>query len=188
VGSDITVVIPSIPPRAGLLHSRALPSVLAQSLPPDEVIIAIDHDRKGAGPTRTRALRRVATEWVAFLDDDDELLSQHLETLKHWAVKKDADVVWSWFSAPDGGDVLGARGRQWDPANPHTFPITALVRTSFAQRCEFPAPVTDNFSGDDFPFWTCVSAAGARFFHVSDITWRWWNKHGGNTSGAPGRW
>lgn len=189
MSSDITVVIPSIPPRDAMLCNRALPSVLKQTLLPDDVIIVLDHEREGAGPNRTRGLRRVQTEWTAFLDDDDELHPNHLATLHGHALAAEVDVVWSLYDmGPGNVDPLPhLRGKQWNPAEPHLFPITALVRTELAQRCEFPPPVRQNFSGDDFPFWLQLNELGARFGHVDEVTWRW-HHHYTNTSGAPGRW
>lgn len=189
MGSSVTICIPSIPPRDAMLCNRALPSVLRQSLPPDEIVVAIDHDRQGAGPTRTRALMRAQTEWVAFLDDDDELHPNHLEVLVRHAEGTGADVVWSLYDMAEGNrDPLPhLRGKQWDPAAPHLFPITALARRELAQRCAFPPPVRQDFSGDDFPFWLQLNELGAKFGHVDEVTWRW-HHHYTNTSGAPGRW
>lgn len=186
---SITVVIPSIPPRAELLRERALRSVFAQNLAPDSVIVELDRHHTGAGRTRNRALAKVHSEWVAFLDDDDELYPHHLETLLNHAKTTGADVVWPWYD-PAGlftGDPLPHRGRQWDPEDPHTFPITALVRTSFAQRTKFPDPVSDAFSGEDWFFWIDLSKMGAKFSHTPEITWAWYF-HGNNTSGSPARW
>src|ERR671922_2284910 len=80
VDRGVTVVIPSIPPRVDL-RNRALASVAAQTRPAHAVALTVDIDRDGAGPTRTRGLMMVRTEWTAFLDDDDELKPHHLEVL-----------------------------------------------------------------------------------------------------------
>ncbi|MGK2948995.1 MAG: NAD-dependent epimerase/dehydratase family protein [Acidimicrobiales bacterium] len=70
--SAVTVVVPTIPPRTSLL-ARAFASIAAQTTPPEATVVTIDHARQGHGPTRTRAMQRVTTDWIAFLDDDDEL-------------------------------------------------------------------------------------------------------------------
>jgi hypothetical protein len=188
--NDITVVIPHIPTRSHLLQ-RALESVWAQTLPADAVAIAIDYGHEGAGPTRTRALRQAQTEWVGFMDDDDMLLPHHLETLARHAQHQKADVVWPWFRVIGGDDPIpGNRGRQWDPADPHTFPMTTLVRTELAQQCYFPPPLPDaGCSGEDFAWWMQLSDLGAKFHHVDVETWLWYhNNPGGNTAGMPDRW
>ena len=188
MSDDVTVVVPSIPPRLTLLH-RAITSIASQTHPAATVSIAFDTGREGAGPTRTRALRQAQTEWVAFLDDDDEFLPHHLETLLCCAHEVGADVVWPWFRVVNGGDPISCnRGKQWNPTEPHTFPITALVRNELAQAAHFPEPLSAaGCSGEDFDFWMQLSNMGAKFQHVNEETWLW--HHGGhNTAGLPSRW
>ena len=67
--NDITVAIPTIPPRGALLQ-RAISSVLSQTLPAGGLSVAVDNQRSGAAGTRARALAAVTSPWVAFLDDD----------------------------------------------------------------------------------------------------------------------
>lgn len=174
-----------------MLCNRTMPSILHQTLQPDAVIVVTDNDREGAGPTRTRGKNMVETEWTAFVDDDDELLPQHLAVLCNAALDTGADVIFPWYEMGDGHshDPLPDHffGRQWIPEEPHTFPITALVRTEWAQKTDFPAPQSANFGGEDWLFWLSLSEMGAKFHHVAERTWRWWH-HFTNTSGAPGRW
>lgn len=182
------MVIPSIPPRAQLL-TRALKSVAKQTEPVCAIAIAIDDQHQGAGPTRTRALRMVQTEWTAFMDDDDELLPDHLRLLLTAAREQEADVVWPWFKVIGGTDPFPhARGVQLKPDNPHIFPICTLVRTELAQQAEFPgSDITGEWIADDWPFWRQIQELGARFHHIPDITWHWFH-NSGNTSGRPDRW
>lgn len=183
----ITVVIPSIPPRATLLN-RALSSVAGQTEKAAGVSIAYDTQHQGAGPTRTRALRGVTTEWCAFLDDDDEMMPQHLALLFAAAKETGADVLWPWFQVIGGTDPFPhAQGQQLNPDNPHCFPIATLVRTRFAHQAEFGAPVDGDWKQDDWPFWQEILAAGAKFHHIPDITW-FWHHDSGNTSGLATRW
>lgn len=189
LGSQVTVCIPSIPPRSGLL-ARAVATCAAQTVKPRAISIAIDTEKEGAGPTRTRALMGSNTEYSAFLDDDDEMLSCHLEILLRLAIEQDADVVWSWFEVIGGGDPFRQfRGRQWNPQDPHMFPITALVRTEMAQAIGFSPPIhfSGVISGEDFPFWLAMRDAGAKFVHTPEITWCW-HHDSNNTSGMPNRW
>lgn len=183
--TTVTVVIPSIPSRSGNL-SRALKSIASQTRPTDAVVVALDNDRQGAGPTRTRALRMAKTEWVAFLDDDDYFLPNHLAVLLAAAEETGADVLWPWFEVVGGTDPFpGHRGRQLDPDNPHIFPITTLVRRSLTDGIEFPGPTgTADWAGDDWPFWRGLQSRGATFHHVNEVTWHWVH-HGSNTSGRP---
>jgi glycosyltransferase involved in cell wall biosynthesis len=67
--------------------------VLALTAPPRAIVIEIDHDRTGSAATRNRALAKVDTEWVAFLDDDEEFLPQHLERVTAGQRQSGADVA-----------------------------------------------------------------------------------------------
>lgn len=194
----ITVAIPTIPPREVLL-TRAVASAERQTRQPHAIEIAVDRDRQGAVATRNRALDAVTTPWVAFLDDDDELLNCHLEVLLEAAIDHGADYVFSWYLIVDAagrtrldGDPLGHFGQPWDPENPHQTTITTLVRTELAQQVRFEQPIpgrTINGQtwGEDFTFTLGCRDAGAKILHVPRHTWLW-HHHGANTSGRPDRW
>lgn len=199
-GSGITLVIPSIPPRAPLL-TRALASVTQQTIQPEAIIVEIDHNGEGAPTTRDRGLRKVTTEWVAFLDDDDELKSHHLETLLRAADAECADYVFAWYEIVDNfgvnrGDVdwvLGHFGKVFDPTDPHQTTITTLVRTKIAQDVGFALDDVMNGRliegqrvGEDFLFTLGCIERGAKIVHVPERTWVWHHDPpGGNTSGRP---
>lgn len=199
---SVTVCIPSIPPRSDLLK-RALKSVAAQTHPVTGLSIAFDIDKEGAGPTRSRALATVRTEWTAFLDDDDELKPRHVELCLDWARATDADVVYPWFDVVNGGDPFPMfEGQAWDPRAPHIFPITVLAKTEVLHAAAkklggFPAPHTigrddsgapsDHWSGDDWPFWLTVNELGHTISHLPKRTWLW-HHDSGNTSGLPTNW
>jgi hypothetical protein len=215
---QVSLCIPTIPPRQQLLRQRLLASVERQTRKPDHTIIKTDWKKKGSGPTRTRALRSVTDEWVTFADDDDELYPQHVQRLMETAEETGADLVYPWFDVriPDRSR-RGFRegqspfpqfeGKPWDPEHPHLFPICALVRTELAQQSEFPAlpppiigphgqPENPDWSGDDWPFWCDMFALGAKVVHLNERTWAYWHwgvsstkTNGvGNTSGRPDRW
>lgn len=161
----ITVVIPSIPPRKQLLE-RALRSVLAQTMPAAAVSVAVDTERRGAAATRQQALDAVQTRWVAFLDDDDELLPNHLAELFRAAKQTGAEYLWSryrvaypatksgnpalgpavMYARPEGDPYpLGAGTfQQWNDAQPAQTTVTTLVRTELAREV----------GGFDMPAWT----------------------------------
>ena len=77
---DVTLVIPTIPPRRDRLI-EAVRSGLEQTHPPSMIIVANDVNGEGAPATRTRGLQHVGTEWTAFLDSDDVMYAEHLRTL-----------------------------------------------------------------------------------------------------------
>ncbi len=201
VSADVTVVIPSIPPRQALL-GRALQSVFQQTLPPVAVAVAVDTTHAGAAITRHRGLEMVSTEWVAFLDDDDHMDPHHLETLVTAALEHDADYVWSRFRlgfndgrVQDGPCPLGAGTfEQWRDEQPSQTTITTLVRTKLARDVGGFAGFTEDGKeidgqryGEDFDFTLRCREAGAVFRHAPVVSWTWMH-HGRNTSGRGDRW
>lgn len=194
----VAVCIPTIPPRIELLQ-RALWSVDRQDYQGRITThISVDHARAGAAVNRNQACEEALEgkpEFLAFLDDDDELLPDHLSSLVAAALEEEADVVWPWFQVAGGGDPFpGHRGRQWNPEDPHIFPITALVRASafpgfVPGPCEDPnAPGSGRaVGGEDWRLWLTMNAAGAKFHHINKQTWIW-HHDSGNTSGLPQNW
>ena len=187
----ITVCIPSIPPRAALLQ-RAINSVLAQTLPAAAVSIALDHQHEGAAATRTRAVAAAHTEWVALLDDDDQLYPQHLAALAGCAEQTGADYVYSYFDVIGGTDPLNTFGEPFNPDDPKQTTTTILVRTDLAQSLGWidssdAALIHGQRAGEDYRFTLACLAKGARIVHHPERTWAW-SHHGGNTSGQPDRW
>lgn len=191
----ITVVIPSIPPRAAMLQ-QAVASVLAQELPAAALSIAVDAEKQGAAATRDRALRAVCTEYTAFLDDDDQMQPEHLRVLMEAAEANGADYVYSYYTVADANgrlmphvDPLQHFGRPFDPAKPHQTTITVLVRTELAQQVGFRDPpegalIDGQRYGEDFAWTVGCVAAGAKVLHVPQRTWLW-SHWGGNLSGRP---
>lgn len=191
----VTVVIPTIPPRENLLL-RALRSVDSQTQKPTEIIVQYDSDHEGAAVTRQRGLERVKTKWVAFLDDDDEFLPIHLESLQTCALYTGADYVYPWYTVIGGTDPLAEHfGVPWDPEKPHLTTIVTMVRTELALAVggfmdDAAVPDRDSritFLGEDYRFTLRVNEAGGKIVHLPDRTWLW-HHHGKNTSGLPWRW
>lgn len=209
----VGVSIASIPPRAALL-ARALASVCAQTRPADQIVVHVDHIGVGAPDSKNAALRAITTDWVAFLDDDDEFLPQHLEHLLATAEATGADLVYPWYQGINMGifHITDAAGTLRSPFNvpfrqehadlilsgDNFIPTTVLVRTELAQRVGgFGLTATagphDNIqgdTGDDRVLWGRLLNAGAQFVHHPEITWTW-NGHsddpGAHTSGRPWR-
>lgn len=209
----VTVVIPSIPPREAL-RERAAGSAWAALQRLDEsgclpdraatgVLVVQDGARKGAARTRHLGLTNVRTEWVAFLDDDDVMLPDHLLKLYTAATTGEcADYLWSRFvivhadgSLQPGPAFLGEKAfRQWDDEDPCQTTITTLVRTELAMEAggfeqfdDTGELIDGQRRGEDFEFTMRCRKAGAAFLHVPAVTWHW-GHHGANTSGLPDRW
>lgn len=198
----IGVIIPSIPLRKALLL-RALTSVGRQTLPADEVSVAVDLERQGAPVTRQRALDGLsaAVDWVAPLDDDDEFLPFHLQALAEHAFETGADYVYSWYEimSPTGQDPLPETHftNPFDPTSEDTIietTITILIRRELLEAVggyemlDRPEAYAAGAStGEDRNLTLRCVEVGATISHLVRRTWRW-HHHGRNTSGRPDRW
>jgi glycosyltransferase involved in cell wall biosynthesis len=194
VRAGVTALVPSIPPRTHTYLHRALDSVLQQDRPVDAISVSIDHHHLGSAKNRSRALSGVGTEWVALLDDDDEWHPDHVRLLMEHAEETGADLVYPWFTVPEGWDPWPEReGQPFDEALLRTMnyiPITVLVRTELLWDAGgFTVKDLTNTDSlcDDWGTWEKLLASGAKFSHLNRRTWIW-HWHGGNTSGRPTAW
>lgn len=179
---NISVVIPTIPARTDQL-GRALRSVQAQALPVRDVHVALDAEGRGAAHTRNRGLDLVNTEWVAFLDDDDEFKPNHLRACARHAVLTGADLVYPWW---DGPDDIGMYGLPFDAAllrRRNYIPVTVLARTALVRAAGgfVDHPDENGDPCEDWGLWLKLLDAGARFSHLPQRTWIW---HPGGTRGV----
>lgn len=197
---DITVVIPTIAPRAAMLK-EAVESVEHQSLKAN-LIVWEDSEHQGAAKTRHAGLMAVQSPWVAFLDDDDLFMLKHLEKMMNHAEETNADYVFSWFyTLPLGCDPFPESHYldPWDPQNPRQTTVTTLVRTSLAQEVGFlgeaDRDTNDGQQGAEDWWFTLGCNRLGKISHLVDRTWYWrhWGfstpyKPQGNTSGRGDRW
>lgn len=190
---DITVVIPTIPQRRVML-SRAIRSVMAQTLPARTVIVQADTNREGSAITRNRALEAVRTPWVAFLDDDDQFLPHHLQRLSHALTETGADVAYPLPRVINRQGKIVPRHWTWGgyaEFNPDILEhqsyinICSVVRTDMARAVGFKFIRGINGDlNDDHGFYLGLHRNGAQFTHVHEETFIW-HHHGMNTSGQP---
>lgn len=185
VATDVTAVVCTIPQRAQLLRA-ALASVTAQTAQPAAIVVEYDHRRTGAAETKNRALARVTTPWVAWLDDDDVWYPEHLAVCVAAANESGADVVYPW-PVMVGAPPLNPRlfGAPFDPdalRRGNYIPTTALFRADLAREVGgFQRPAGTLY--DDWGLWLAMLDAGAKFHHAPAQTWEY-RFHDGNTKGA----
>lgn len=201
----VAVVIPTIPPRRELLR-RTLSSVFHQTRLPDQVIVEPDPDKTGAAATRNRANARVVTDYIAVLDDDDELLPNHIEALMKAAeADPEADVLYPIPEYEDGMQrvclyVNGIRtepwGLEWSDDHRNSMfsvgsfiPHTVLMKTETLRDVggydEDPSPKTPF---DDYNLFIKMIRNGGKFVHVPETTWIWRENPLGHTGGFSDRW
>lgn len=203
-GSDVTVLITTIPGRDDFLK-RAVASVDAGQVQPAGVVIYTDQERHGAAYARNAALEQVETEWVAFLDDDDEFLPNHLKKMILGANFSGADLIYTYAEFVGGRDPLAVYvdgqlipepiNVPWDAKAERSLrkfgnfiPVTNMIHTNAVRAVGgFPEPNTfeASVSGDceDYGLLLRLLDAGYTFYHVMGCrTWRYhfWE---GNTGG-----
>lgn len=179
--------------------ARALESVWRQTLQPDVIVIAQDNDRSGAAHTRERGTAAVTTEYVAYLDDDDQLYTNHLELLACEIRDTSADLVYPWFDVDGGRDPFPHHeGLPWRDEEPIQVPVTFIARTAAIRDAggwtddwdstlaEDPGvDLEGNRAGEDWRLVLRMVRNGAKIVHLNRRTWLWY--HGANTSGLPSR-
>ena len=186
---DITVAIATHPPRMGPggPYERAVTSVRAQIYPPTGgIAVALDEAGDGAALTRNKALELVQTEWVAFLDSDDELYPDHLRKLARYARLSGVDVAYSGWDGPDPTSMFG---RAFDPGllrQTNYIPVTVLARTAAVRAAGGfqPHPDENDDPCEDWGLWLAMCDQGAKFGHLPVRTWR---MNPGGTRGRPDR-
>lgn len=196
---SVAVVIATIPERRRQLDA-AVTSVTAQHRLPDELIVEADPERTGAAAARNRGLAKVTAELVAWLDDDDLLLRNHVGALARVLERApDVDLVYPRPRMLGGADPTAVTvggiwtkpwgipfGREQEYHLRHRgsfIPITHMARTETVRRAGgFPEGVTlpdGRYSGEDERYLIALLDAGARFKHLDAVTWQWrvWDGH-----------
>lgn len=186
---SVTVLIPTIPGRYQELQ-RAVASAKAQTYTGDgRILLQLDKDREGAAATRNRALEQVTTEWVAFLDDDDELYPDHLKLCLRRAAFSKADVVYPGYDTV-GDDPVNCFGLPFNPVllrRRNYIPVTVLARTALVREVGGFIEHPDEYGDpcEDWGLWLRLLDAGAKFDHLRVKTWLW--RVGGGTRGRSDR-
>jgi Glycosyl transferase family 2 len=192
---DVTVVIPTIPPRKAMLE-RALASVSAQTVQVS-ILVQTDRAREGSAATRNRALERVTTSHAIFVDDDDALMPWAVQVLTEAQEGTGADVVSgaAWIpEVPGHREPVETPAPGWIPQKSVTarsvLHVTSLVRVSLAREAggfQFRRDPGTGMDLDDYGFYASMAECGATFWRVPE-TVLIWHHHGKNTSGNPQRW
>lgn len=200
----VAVVIPTIPGREELLE-RARLSALTQTRKPDQIVVERDSERTGAHEARNRALSRVTTDVVAWLDDDDRLKQNHIKACMRVLEQSPfgPDLVYPRPIMVGGKDPTALTHQGVFPTSPwglrftqeHAahirhigsfIPMTHLVRTDLVRRVGGfrPGYAVDGgrYRGEDEDYLIRLLDAGASFEHLDQKTW-YWHVHQGHTAG-----
>jgi teichuronic acid biosynthesis glycosyltransferase TuaG len=196
--ADVSVIMPAY--RAGATIGRALASIAAQTLKPREVVIVDDgspddtvaaarrmEDRMeginlliltqpnaGPGAARNKALRHARSEWVAFLDADDEWLPAKIERSFAHLAGGAYDLV-----AHDGWEIENGVSTPLDCSTRYPQrgdPFVELYRRGFIDTCSVVCRRDQVFAvggfdeslpvGQDFDLFLALLAPRERSFLV----------------------
>jgi len=197
--ADVTVCTATIPTRVELLE-RAIRSVTNQTLKVQEHSIKLDLDKLGQPAVLDQIIQEAKTKYVAILDDDDELLPNHIELLYKKIIETDADLVFPHFkysNISDAGHLEKFRGLPWDNNNPHQVPVTWIAKRQaildvggFSGDFDVLSYEVDNEGnriGNDFNLIKKLAKANKHITNISEITWIYHVGHP-STLGMPIRW
>ncbi len=197
--ADVTVCTATIPTRVELLE-RAIRSVTNQTLKVQEHSIKLDLDKLGQPAILDQIIQEAKTKYVAILDDDDELLPNHIELLYKKIIETDADLVFPHFrysNLSDAGHLEMFRGLPWDNNNPHQVPVTWIAKREaildvggFSGDFDVLSYEVDNQGnriGNDFNLVKKLAKANKHITNISEITWIYHVGHP-STLGMPIRW
>jgi glycosyltransferase involved in cell wall biosynthesis len=197
--ADVTVCTATIPTRVELLE-RAIRSVTNQTLKVQEHSIKLDLDKLGQPAVLDQIIQEAKTKYVAILDDDDELLPNHIELLYKKIIETDADLVFPQFrysNLSDAGHLEMFRGLPWDNNNPHQVPVTWIAKRQsildvggFSGDFDVLSYEVDNQGnriGNDFNLVKKLAKANKHITNISEITWIYHVGHP-STLGMPIRW
>jgi len=197
--ADVTVCTATIPTRVDLLE-RASKSVQNQTLKVKDHSIKLDLEKLGQPLILDQIIKEAKTKYVAILDDDDELLPNHIELLYKKIVETEADLVFPHFkysNLSDAGHLEKFKGLPWDNNNPHQVPITWIAKRKtilevggFSGDFDVLSYEIDNQGnriGNDFNLIKKLAEANKHITNISEITWIYHVGHP-STLGMPIRW
>lgn len=168
------VITPSMPERAELLV-ECRQSVIAQTVGVQHLVM-LDSPLRRMGPAVIRSflLGQTKAETVAFLDDDDLIDPDHIETLLAALNDEQADIAMSWYRR-EGTAPETPRIEQWDDwawgtmiGGRNLIPVTVVARRESILRAgAFRAE--DRY--EDYALWMRMLEQGCTVAVVSRETW-----------------
>jgi hypothetical protein len=165
----VAVITPSLPSRKELL-SECKESVLKQDWNGEIYhVVGVDKDGKGPSQVRNELISSLGPEyeWIAFVDDDDKLLPNHISTLVDNS--SEADIVYSDCFEDGFTKTWRTRAFNYDAIKSDNYiPITVLMRREVFEKV---GGFSTEPPGEDQWLFLNAASAGARFKYVPKETW-----------------
>lgn len=163
----IAVITPTIKARYPLLL-ECQKSVQDQTFRAAIHVCKEDILAEGAGAIRNQIIENLPNEinWLAFLDDDDIMLPNHLECLIN--ARHDSDIIYS--DCQTIGHYKTWTPKALEPKElfiQNYIPVTVLIRRSFFEKMNGFNPVFC----EDWDLWRRSYLQGGRFTYVPKVTW-----------------
>jgi glycosyltransferase involved in cell wall biosynthesis len=197
--ADVTVCTATIPSRAEMLE-RAIDSVKNQTLQPKDHIIKLDDQKQGQAAVLDSIVEEAQTKYVMMLDDDDEFLPIHIQSLYAKIEEEEADLVYPHFryaTRGDAGHLEQFFNEPWDNRYPHQVPLTWICRTDvfldiggFSKDYDpnsYNLDEQGNRIGHDYLFILRLVQNKKRIVHLPRVTWVYHDDRI-STLGMPSRW
>ena len=197
--ADVTICTAHIPTRSKYL-ARAVESVYKQNLKPKSHFISVDYNKFGSPCNLDKLIHGVTTKYVAILDDDDELLPNHVEVLYKMLEETNADLCYPWFyfsSVKHAGHLEQWAFKEWNNEKFHNIPITWMAKTEvikavgcFSGGFDVHSFITDSQGhrkGQDHNIARKIVDGGYIIKHCPVVTWIYHDQHP-RTHGMPSRW
>jgi glycosyltransferase involved in cell wall biosynthesis len=175
---------------------RAEISIMQQTRQPDDLIVLVDEERRGAAWARNEMLSKVTTDVIAWLDDDDYLMPGHIRSCMRVLEQSPfkPDLVYPRPQMVGGRDPTATTHLGVFPVSPwglrfsqemaahirHVgsfIPMTHAVKTESVRKIGgFPEGrmLSDHrYQGEDERYLINLLDAGAIFEHLDQKTWYW---------------
>jgi len=168
--NKVAVITPTILSRSTLLF-ECKRSVAAQSWSGEIYhAVGIDDKQEGAAVTRNKIVQGLDSsyEWIAFCDDDDMLLPEHLSVLV--SASSGVDIVYSDCQEEGFTKTWQTRPFDYESVRASNYiPVTVLMRRSMFEKVG--GFKSEPYPGEDQSLWLRAALSGAKFRYVPQVTW-----------------
>ncbi len=183
---SITVIIPCY--NYGKYVAEAIDSVLAQTLPPDEIIVIndgstddslkiikkytgkvkiFDQSNEGVIATKNKGLKLATGDWVVFLDADDRMRSDLLQEMYTAGRRANADIIYSamTFIGHEDGVFWSRPYSRRSLRKGNYINNSSLMRKSLLVEIGGYNPVM-SFGYEDWELYAHLAERNAKFWYV----------------------